>query len=158
MTRGGGIAEYAVAPAHSTFHIPESITFQEAATVPLAGMTAAIGLYLRMSLPNPYMPAPEAQKNPIVVYGAASAVGAFAIKLAALSGLHPIICVAGRGAEFVSSIIDKAKGDAIVDYRKGDEMVVSGIRKALAVAGCPQTVDYVFDAISENGSHENMLR
>jgi NADPH:quinone reductase len=150
MARAGGYAEYTVAPAHATFHIPESVTFQETATVPLAVMTAAIGLYLRMSLPTPYMPAPEAQKTPIVVYGAASAVGAFAIKLVALSGLHPIICVAGRDAEFVSNMIDKPKGDAVVDYRNGDEEVVSGIRAALAVAGCPQTVDYVFDAISEN--------
>lgn len=155
MTRGGGFAESAIAPAHSTFHIPEPVTFEEAATVPLAGMTAATGLYLRMSLPIPYMPAPE-QKTAIVVYGTASAVGAFAVKLAALSELHPIICVARRGAEFVSSMIDKAKGDALVDYRKGDEAVVSGIRKALAAAGCEPTVDYVFDAISENGSHENI--
>lgn len=137
MARAGGFAEYAVAPAHSTFHIPENITFQEAATVPLAGMTAAIGLYLRMSLPTPYMPAPPAQQTPIVVYGPASAVGAFAVKLALLSRLHPIICVAGWGTDFVSSLIDKAKGDAVVDYREGDDAVVSGIRKVLDVAGFP---------------------
>ncbi|KKY20816.1 putative alcohol dehydrogenase-like protein [Phaeomoniella chlamydospora] len=156
MTRGGGFAEYAIAPALSTFHIPDSITFQDAATVPLAGMTAAIGLHLRMSLPTPFMPAPETQKTPLVVYGAASAVGAFAVKLAVLSGIHPIICISGRGAEFVSSLIDTTKGDAVVDYRKGDEAIASDIRKALAAAGCPETVDYVFDAISEAGSHENI--
>jgi NADPH:quinone reductase-like Zn-dependent oxidoreductase len=37
MIRGGGFAEYAVAPAHS-------IMFEEAATVLLVGITAAIAL------------------------------------------------------------------------------------------------------------------
>jgi NADPH2:quinone reductase len=154
MTRGGGFAEYAIAPAHSTFHIPEHVAFEEAATVPLCAMTAAIGLYLRMGLPTPYTPPSKAETTPIIVYGAASAVGAFAVKLAALSNLHPIICIAGRGAKFVSSMLDTARGDAIVDYRQDIEAIVSCIQIALAVAGCSPTVDYVFDAISENGSHE----
>lgn len=33
---GGSYAEYAVAEAHCTFHLPESTTFEDAATLPLA--------------------------------------------------------------------------------------------------------------------------
>ncbi|KAK9489929.1 hypothetical protein V1508DRAFT_400377 [Lipomyces doorenjongii] len=60
-------------------------------------------------------------KQPKLVYGAASAVGAFALQFAKLSGLHLIIGAGGRGILFAESLIDKSKGDAIIDYRNGDE-------------------------------------
>jgi NADPH:quinone reductase len=120
-------------------------------------MTAAIGLSIRMGLPEPWSSSKPAdgQKVPILVYGAASAVGAYAIQFARLSNLHPIIGVAGRGIPFAEGLIDKSKGDVIVDYRKGDEAVISGIKEALKASGLSH-VPYVFDAVSEKGSHENI--
>lgn len=110
----GSYAEYALAPAHTTFHIPKHTSFEEAATIPLAAMTAAVGLFVRMNLPQPFVPA--SKPLPLLIYGAASAVGAFAIKLASRSNIHPLICVAGKGAAFVESLIDRSKGDVIVSY------------------------------------------
>jgi NADPH:quinone reductase-like Zn-dependent oxidoreductase len=52
-------------------------------------MTAAIALYQQHKLPLPWLPAKE--KIPLIVYGGSSAVGAFAIKLAKLSKISPII-------------------------------------------------------------------
>lgn len=93
-----------------------------------------------------------------MVYGAASAVGAFAIQLAVQSNIHPIIGVAGNGIPFAESLIDPSKGDAIVDYRKGDEAVVSGISDALKKAGISSgKAAYVYDAVSEKGSQENIV-
>ncbi|KAK9428917.1 hypothetical protein V1505DRAFT_357337 [Lipomyces doorenjongii] len=63
---------------------------------------------------------PTGKQTPLV-YGAASAVGAFALQFAKLSGLHLIIGVAGRDILFAESLIDKSKGDAVIDYRNGDE-------------------------------------
>jgi NADPH2:quinone reductase len=151
-TPGGSFAEYAVAWKHTTFHIPDSISFQEAATIPLAALTSVVGLYVRLGLPEPWSPAKPKGKHPILIYGAASAVGAFAIQLAKLSGLHPIIGIAGRGIPFAESLIDKSQGDAIIDYRKGDEAVVQGIKDALK----GEKIRYCFDGISENGSHQNI--
>lgn len=82
----GSFAEYAVGLDATTFHIPKNVSFEEAATIPLAGMTAALGLYQRLGLPVPWFPAQK--RLPLVVYGAASAVGAFAVKLATLSVCH----------------------------------------------------------------------
>jgi NADPH2:quinone reductase len=154
-TSGGSFAEYAVAWKHTTFHLPANISFQEAATLPLAALTAAVGLYLRLGLPEPWSPAKPKEKQAILVYGAASAVGAFAIQLAQLSELHPIIGIAGRGIPFAETLIDKSKGDTIIDYRNGDDAVVQGIKDALKAAGCDK-INYCFDGISENGSHENI--
>jgi NADPH:quinone reductase len=81
--------------------------------------------------------------------------GAYAIKLAKLSNIHPIIAVAGRGAAFVESLIDRKKGDTIVDYRNGDSAVVTGIQEALKKAGTKE-VKYAFDAVSEHNSFQNI--
>jgi threonine dehydrogenase-like Zn-dependent dehydrogenase len=81
--------------------------------------------------------------------------GAYAIKLAKLSNIHPIIAVAGRGAAFVESLIDRKKGDTIVDYRNGDLAVVTGIQEALKKAGTKE-VKYAFDAVSEHNSFQNI--
>jgi NADPH:quinone reductase len=37
-TRRGTYAEYSVCPSHTVFHIPEKMSFEEAATIPLACM------------------------------------------------------------------------------------------------------------------------
>ena len=152
MTPGGSFAEYAVGWAHTTFHIPANVSFEEAATIPLAAMTSAIGMFLRLGLPDPWTPAK--QETPLVVYGGASAVGAYAIKLACLANIHPIIAVAGRGEKFVEGLIDRSKGDAIVDYRKGDDAVVQGIKDALK----GKKVEYAFDAVSEHNSYTNIVQ
>jgi len=155
MTDHGSFAEYAIAWAYTTFHLPKKTSFEEGATIPLAAMTAAVGLYRtkNLGLPQPWDPATE--KTPLVVYGGSSAVGAFAIKLAQLSNIHPIIAVAGRGEAFVEKLISREKGDTIIDYRKGDEAVVSGIKEAVKKAGASE-VKYAYDAVSEKGSYQNI--
>ncbi|KAF1936582.1 zinc-binding oxidoreductase-like protein ToxD [Clathrospora elynae] len=155
MTPGGSFAEYAVGWQHTTFHIPKNVSFEEAATLPLAAMTAAIGLHQRLGLPDPWTSGKEKMEaTPLVVYGGASAVGAYVIKLAQLASIHPIITIAGRGEKFVEGLIDRSKGDIIVDYRKGDEAVVKGIKDALKGA----KLNYAFDAVSEHNSYTNIVQ
>ncbi|RFU36293.1 hypothetical protein B7463_g38, partial [Scytalidium lignicola] len=152
-TPHGSFAEYAIAPAHTTFHLPKKTTFEEAATIPLAALTAAVGLYVRLGLPEPWVPAKKS--IPLIVYGGSSAVGAYAIKLAQLSNIHPIITVAGRGQAYVEKLISRNRGDTIVDYRAGDEAVIAGIKHALKNANVDE-VHYAFDAVSEHNSYQNL--
>jgi NADPH:quinone reductase-like Zn-dependent oxidoreductase len=152
MTGGGSYAEYAIGWQHTTFHIPNKVSFEDAAALPLAAMTAAIGLHLRLGLPHPWTPAKE--NIPLVVYGGAAAVGAYAIKMAVKANIHPIIAVAGRGASFVETLIDRSKGDTIVDYREGNEAVVKGIKEALK----GHKLEHAFDATSEHGSYTNIVQ
>ncbi|RDW86005.1 hypothetical protein BP5796_04330 [Coleophoma crateriformis] len=153
LTPHGSFAEYAVGLEATTIHIPDNVSFEEAATIPLACMTAALGLYQRLGLPLPWLPAQV--RCPLVIYGAASAVGAFATKLATLSNIHPLICVAGRGIPYVETLIDRSKGDIILDYRDGNEAVVNGMRTALGEA---EKLTYAFDAVSDKGSYQNLMK
>jgi NADPH2:quinone reductase len=111
-------------------------------------MTAALGLYQELKLPLPWSPADK--PTPLVVYGGATAVGAFAIKFAQLSNIHPIIAVAGKGTAFVETLISREKGDTIIDYREGDEAVRSKIKAAA------NGLHHAYDAVSEKGSYENL--
>jgi NADPH:quinone reductase-like Zn-dependent oxidoreductase len=100
--------------SHTTFHLPQHKSFEgtveitffwirtylimitKAATIPLAAMTAAISLYAHHRFPPPW--APSVKPTPFIVYGASTAVGSFALKLARNSNIHPIIAIAGKGS------------------------------------------------------------
>ena len=166
ITPHGSFAEYAIAPANTTFHLPKKTSFEEGASIPLAALTAVVGLFHQLGLPEPWKFGREDGKigkkakdispraGPLLVYGAASAVGAFTIQLAKRADIGPIIAVAGRGIPFVESLLDKNAGDAVVDYRKGDDAVISGIKEALA----GKKLYYTFDAVSEHNSYLNASR
>ncbi|KAI2469133.1 GroES-like protein [Annulohypoxylon bovei var. microspora] len=156
FTENGSFAEYSIAPDWMTFLIPPNVSFEEAATIPTAAVTAAVGLYIDMKLPPPFdpiKPVEGGKKMPILINGVSSAVGAFAAKFARLSGLGPIIGVAGRSSDFGKSLVDY-----IIDYRKGEDALVASIEDILTKEGLGTKVPYVFDAISENGSLEATLR
>lgn len=117
-------------------------------------MTAALALFARLRLPQPWLAATE--PTPLIIYGAASAVGAYAIQLAQRANIHPLLCVAGRGIAHVESLISKDKGDVVIDYREGAESIVDGFRAAVREHG--GKIEYAFDAVSEKGSYQNICQ
>lgn len=96
-----------------------------------------------MQIPAPW--SPTKVRTPIIVYGAGSAVGAFAVKLLSLSNMHPIIAVAGKSSDYVKSIVNPSRGDVVIDYRQGEEDILAAIREAVPNK---ERVKYAFDAIS----------
>lgn len=150
---GGSYAEYALAHAHAVFHLPSHTSFEEAATIPLAAITAAVGLYQRLRLPLPWLPCTVDEQVPLIIWGAATAVGSFAIKLAKLSNIHPLICVAGKGIPFVETLIEPAKGDVILDYREGNEALVRKLSEAVSRTKSGKVL-HAYDAVSDKGSYD----
>ena len=154
----GSYAEYALVWDHTTFHIGDR-SFEEAATLPMANMMASIGLFTMLRLPLPWQREPsetgkEKKEQPVLIYGAAGGVGAAAVRLCILADIHPLICVAGSGIPFVEGLIDKSKGDVVVDYRQGDEKLVEDLKKALG----GRKLAVTFDCVSERGSSENACK
>ena len=150
-TPSGSYAEYALVWDWTTFHLGDNISFEEAATVPMAALMASIGIFGMLEVTaGPWAHVHAGSAKPLVIYGAASAVGAYAVKLAKLVNVHPLICVAGNGIPFVETLV--SEGDTIIDYRKGHDFVVGEMRKALR----GNDLKYAFDATSEHGSYNNL--
>ncbi|KAH6999225.1 chaperonin 10-like protein [Ilyonectria sp. MPI-CAGE-AT-0026] len=139
FTPHGAFAEYAIAWAHTTFRLPANVSFEEAATVPLTSMTAALGLYSNLRLPLPWTTDEDRpETGPLIIYGAGAAVGSFAVQFARKS----------ESKDHVETLIDSSKGDVVIDYRLGPETVLAEIKKALG--GKPLL--YAFDAVADYGS------
>ncbi|KAJ4252741.1 hypothetical protein NW762_010647 [Fusarium torreyae] len=156
-TPNGAFAEYAIAPYYTTFHLPNSVSYEEAATIPLAAYTSVCALFQELEFPEPWSPiAKAAEKNdtrrPVIIYGASTATGAFAIKLAAAANIHPIIAVGSQRSSFVKPFLDENKGDQLVDYTsyKSEEELVKAIQEAVKKGGAPGGRCWkAFDTVSE---------
>ncbi len=146
--------------SYAAFRIPENTGFAEASTIPMAAVTAAVGLYRVLGVAFPEVEARplslgsesilKGKEQPLIIYGASSAVGAFAFKLASLSGLHPIIAVSGAGSEYVRTLLDEDKGDMVVDYRSGEAQVVEALTSVLQSQGL--VADLAFDTVPDASS------
>lgn len=134
-TKWGGYQQYSTALAINTFSLGPKTSLQAAATLPVAVGTAFIGLYKVLGIPLPHSYSPHLLKDPatshkstsLVIYGASSSVGSFAVQLAKLSGLF-VVGVAGKGADYPRTL----GADAVVDYRgKSNTELVKEIELAL---------------------------
>jgi len=107
LTDNGGWAQRVAAPTHRLAELPENVGFEEAAALPVAGLTA-----LRTLRHG----APLLGKR-VLVTGAAGGVGHMAVQIAARSGAHVTAVVGSpergrhvRGADVVVAGIDQAVG------------------------------------------------
>src|ERR1700756_916965 len=107
LTDNAGWAERAAVPAHRMAVLPDNVLPEEAAALPVAGLTALRTLRYG---------APLLGKR-VMVTGAAGGVGHMAIQIAARSGARLTPVVGGperarhlRGAEAIVEGIDKAEG------------------------------------------------
>jgi NADPH:quinone reductase-like Zn-dependent oxidoreductase len=105
--RSGALAEYVCARARSVVLKPARLTFEEAAAVPVAGLTALQGLRDKGRT--------EAGQN-VLINGASGGVGTFAVQIAkALGGEVTAVCSPGN--------VDLARSlgaDRVVDYTRED--------------------------------------
>jgi len=107
LTDGAGWAQRVAVPAHRMAALPDNVRFEEAAALPVAGLTA-----LRTLRHG----APMLGKR-VLITGAAGGVGHMAVQIAARSGAHVTAIVGGpergrhlRGADEIVVGIDKAQG------------------------------------------------
>ncbi|GAA5914764.1 hypothetical protein JCM6882_002736 [Rhodosporidiobolus microsporus] len=140
----GAYAEYSVTPSHTAFHLGPNTAFEDAAALPLAYITAAIGLFKRLGLPTPDAPAKE-DHPALLVWGGATTVGVYAIQLAKKAGLY-VVAIAGGS----SAVATSYGADEVIDYRnKSPSELVLSISSA-----ANGRIKYAYDAVSENGTLE----
>ncbi|WYZ42364.1 hypothetical protein EsH8_VI_000063 [Colletotrichum jinshuiense] len=150
-TPHGSFAEYAIVPAFSAFRIPKNISYEEAATVPLAAYTAATALFHSLEVPSPW-DQKRGSKIPVVIYGVSTAIGAFGVKLAKKAGVHPLIAVGSKNSAFVTPLLEKEKGDVFLDYTQFESQDKLAEKLREVIKGTGSRCFRVFDTVSENGS------
>ena len=147
FTTAGAYAKYVIAPAYATSKIPASVLSEEASTMPLVMLTAAITLFRRQSLRTPWAHATKAV--PLFVYGASSVLSLFAIKLACLANIHPIVATGiGSSGDALLLLLDGELGNALVDYRNGTKKTIRDVATALK----GQKARHALDTISAGGT------
>lgn len=104
ITRDGSYAEYIVVRASEVAAKPETLSHNQAAAVPLAGLTAWQALFDHAQLKR---------GERVLIHAGAGGVGSFAIQFAKWAGAH-VIATASAGNE---ALVRKLGADEFVDYR-----------------------------------------
>jgi NADPH:quinone reductase-like Zn-dependent oxidoreductase len=103
----GGFADYASVPVDVVSSKPAKLSFEEAAAVPMAGVTALQGLGHHGEL----RPAQQ-----VLINGATGGVGSFAVQLAKAAGAEVTAVTSTPNLELVRSL----GADQVVDYTTTD--------------------------------------
>jgi NADPH:quinone reductase-like Zn-dependent oxidoreductase len=111
LASSGTYAEYVSVPAELVARKPVFLTHEQAAAVPVAGITASLALNK----------ARAGKTTSVFIAGGAGGVGTFAILLARLRGVRSLVTTAGK-AESRAYLIAQCglRDDQIVDYRDGN--------------------------------------
>ena len=103
----GAFAEYACAAEAKLILKPESVSFDQAAAVPVAGLTALQGLRDKAHL--------QPGEN-VLINGAAGGIGTFAVQIAKAFGAHVTGVCSIKNVELVRSL----GADEVIDYTRDD--------------------------------------
>jgi NADPH:quinone reductase-like Zn-dependent oxidoreductase len=119
----GAYAEYLAVKPAAIARKPSNLSFEQAASVPVAAQTAWQGLFTHGHLEK---------GQTVLIHGGAGAVGAYAVQLASHAGATVIATASGDDEEYLDSI----GASRIIDYREAQ------FEKVLR-----EKVDLVFDLI-----------
>ena len=114
---GGGAAEQVLLRQSRAARVPDGLSDEQAAALPLAGLTALQALYGVAALRGRRRPAR------VLVLGAAGGIGAYAVQLARLAGAH----VTGTARTVQQPFVRGLGVDALLDHHDQD-VTTSGER------------------------------
>ncbi len=122
LTNRGTYAEYTAVKEDKLAMLPENVSYEEAAALPLAGLTAWQGIYENLEVKP---------GQTVLMQGGAGGVGIIAIQLMKHIGAHVITTASAKNKEFLESL----GAEQVIDYHDTDfSQVLSN-------------VDAVFDTI-----------
>jgi NADPH:quinone reductase-like Zn-dependent oxidoreductase len=100
----GSYAEYAIVPVNSLGRKPKSLSFEEAAGIPIAAETAYRALHETARI---------SRGQTVLIHGAAGGVGSAAVQIAKAAGARVIGTASPGNHEFLRSL----GADQVIDYR-----------------------------------------
>jgi len=129
----GAYAEYLAVKSATVARKPSNLSFEEAASVPVAAQTAWQGIFTHSHLEK---------GQTILIHGGAGAVGAYAVQLASHAGANVIATASGDDEAYLKSI----GASHVIDYRKAK------FEKVLR-----EKVDVVFDLVGGDTQQRSFL-
>ncbi len=125
-TYRGTYAEYAVLPENSLTRKPASLSHEEAASIPLAALTAWQGLVVQGKIKS---------GDKVLVQAGAGGVGIFAIQIAKAFGAHVAATASTRNQDFLREL----GTDVAIDYQRerpqdkisGYDLVLDGVGESV---------------------------
>ncbi|KAL4896471.1 chaperonin 10-like protein [Aspergillus ambiguus] len=154
--RPGAFAEYVAAPYDLLWTLPATLSFEEASTVSMCGLTAAQAVFARLKLPSPFSPGfvPQDDIVNFLIYGSSSSLGLFAAQL-----VHLAAQASGKKFRLIGTA-SPAKHellrtapysyDILIDYHESDWP--QKVKVATNGAG----VHFALDTISERDTVEKV--
>jgi len=130
---GGAYAEYLAVKPAAIARKPSNLSFEEAASVPVASQTAWQGIFTHGHLER---------GQTILIHGGAGAVGAYAVQLASHAGATVIATASGDDEAYLDSI----GASRVIDYREAP------FEKVLR-----EKVDVVFDLVGGDTQKRSFL-
>lgn len=122
LTRNGAYAEYIAVKESEVAHKPRTVSFMEAASIPLAGITAWESVINSGEL---------RKGQSILIHAAAGGVGSLAVQLAKWKKAHVIATTSAKNRDLVKSL----GADEVIDYQ------------TINFKNVVSNVDVVFDTI-----------
>lgn len=136
--RMGAFAEYAAVEEEHLAAIPDKLDFEEAAAIPLAGLTAFQALRDELEVGAGFR---------VLITGGAGGVGTFAIQIAKALGAHVVTTASRRGRDLVESL----GADEVVDYENEKfEDVIEPVDGAFDLIG-GETLSRTFGVVKKGG-------
>lgn len=128
VVQHGTFADYIVLPESYLAKRPKSISWEEAAGIPLVGLTAYQSMYEAGNLQ---------EDQTVLILGASGGVGSLGIQLAKIKGARVI----GVASKKNHAFMEELGADATIDYKETD---IAEEVKAIV----PDGVDLIFDCAS----------
>lgn len=132
----GTFAEYIIISDSYLAKSPQNISSEEAAAIPLAGLTAYQSLYKAGNLS-------EGQK--LLILGSSGGVGSFAIQLAKAKGAEVIGVASSKNHDYMKSL----GADHTIDYKDRD--IGEAVKEIY-----PEGVDLIFDCTSGESLQQSL--
>jgi NADPH:quinone reductase-like Zn-dependent oxidoreductase len=109
----GAFADYILVKVGLQMHVPDYMSFEEAATLGCGVLTIGQGLYQSLGLPLPALEGRVEETGKwILIYGGSSATGTLAIQFAKLSGYKVVTTCSPRNFELAKAL----GADVVLDY------------------------------------------
>lgn len=135
--RAGCFQELVTVPAHTVSHIPSNITFEQAACLGVAALTAGMTLWKWLDVPVPSSSAVPSEEY-LLVWGGSAVTGQFAIQMAKLGGLNVIaVC-----SERTKSMTEELGAKVVTRDGKTNEEIIEELR-SIAGENITRVIDLV---------------